>query len=58
MNKFLDTLIAASFASAGAFAADAKQDEKAAAPAAAASLADMKADKKARLCRAFFVSAV
>ena len=47
MNKLLATLIAATFASAGAFAADAKKDEKAAAPAAAASKADMKADKKA-----------
>lgn len=47
MNKLLATLIVASFATAGAFAADAKKDEKAAAPAAAASKADMKAaDKK------------
>ena len=46
MNKFLATLIAATFATAGAFAADAKKEEKAAAPAAAASKADMKADKK------------
>ena len=30
MNKFLATLIAATFATAGAFAADVKKDEKAA----------------------------
>ena len=47
MNKFLATLIAATFATAGAFAADVKKDEKAAAPAAAASKADKKEDKKA-----------
>ncbi len=47
MNKLLATLIAATFATAGAFAADAKKEEKAAAPAAAASKADKKEDKKA-----------
>lgn len=47
MNKLLATLIAATFATAGAFAADAKKEEKAAAPAAAASKADKKDDHKA-----------
>ena len=47
MNKLLATLIAATFATAGAFAADVKKEEKAAAPAAAASKADKKEEKKA-----------
>ena len=47
MNTLLATLIAATFATAGAFATDVKKDEKAAAPAAAASKADKKDDKKA-----------
>ena len=50
MNKLLGTLTAATFATAGAFAADAKKEEEAAAPvaAAAASKADAKAaDQKA-----------
>ena len=49
MNKLLAALIATAFATTGAFAADAKKDEKAAAaPAAAASKADAKKeDKKA-----------
>ena len=47
MNKTLAALIAAAFATTGAFAADAKKDEKAAAaPAAAASKADAKKDDK------------
>ena len=47
MNKLLTALTIAAFASTGAFAADAKKEDKAAAPAAAASKADAKADKKA-----------
>ena len=47
MNKFLAALALAAFATTGAFAADAKKEDKAAAPAAAASKADAKADKKA-----------
>ena len=48
MNKFLTALSIAAFATTGAFAADAKKEEKAAAPTAAASKADVKAaDKKA-----------
>jgi len=47
MNKFIAALAVAAFATTGAFAADAKKDEKAAAPAAAASKADKKEDKKA-----------
>ena len=47
MNKILAALIAAAFATTGAFAADAKKGEKAAAaPAAAASKADAKKDDK------------
>ena len=48
MNKLLTALTIAAFATTGAFAADAKKEEKADAPAAAASKADVKAaDKKA-----------
>jgi hypothetical protein len=48
MNKLLTALTIAAFATTGAFAADAKKDEKAATPAAAASKASVKAaDKKA-----------
>ncbi len=50
MNKFLTALSIAAFATTGAFAADAKKEDKAAAPAAAASKADAKAaDKKAAM---------
>jgi hypothetical protein len=54
MNKLLTALTIAAFATTGAFAADAKKEEKAAAPAAAASKADAKAampaaDKKAAM---------
>ena len=47
MNKLLTALTIAAFATTGAFAADAKKEEKAAAAAPAASKADAKADKKA-----------
>ncbi len=49
MTKLFATLIAAAFVSTGAFAADAKKDEKAVAAAPAASKADAakKDDKKA-----------
>ncbi len=47
MTKLLAALSLAAFAATGAFAADAKKEDKAAAPAAAASKADAKADKKA-----------
>ncbi|MBL8350111.1 MAG: hypothetical protein JNL87_07320 [Burkholderiaceae bacterium] len=47
MNKLFATLIAAAFVTTGAFAADAKKDEKAAAAAPAASKAEKKEDKKA-----------
>ena len=49
MNKFLTALSIAAFATTGAFAADAKKEDKAAAaaPAPAASKAAAKADKKA-----------
>lgn len=47
MNKFVAALALAAFATTGAFAADAKKDDKAAAPAAAASKADAKKDAKA-----------
>lgn len=48
MNKFIAALAVAAFATTGAFAADAKKDEKAAAPAAAASKAvAKKVDTKA-----------
>ncbi|MES2717353.1 MAG: hypothetical protein V4795_16420 [Pseudomonadota bacterium] len=46
MTKLLAALSIAAFAATGAFA-QAKKEEKAAAPAAAASKADAKADKKA-----------
>jgi len=46
MNKLLATLIAAAFVTTGAFAADAKKDEKAAAATPAASKADAKKDDK------------
>ena len=46
MTKFIAALAVAAFATTGAFAADAKKDEKAAAPAAAASKADAKKDDK------------
>ena len=46
MTKFIAALALAAFATTGAFAADAKKDEKAAAPAAAASKADAKKDAK------------
>ena len=46
MTKFIAALALAAFATTGAFAADAKKDEKAAAPAAAASKADAKKDDK------------
>jgi hypothetical protein len=58
MNKLLATLIAATFATAGAFAADVKKEEKAAAPTAAAAKADVKAaDKKAPAAPAAAASA-
>ena len=47
MNKLLAALISVAFATAGAYAADAKKEDKAAAPAAAASKADKKEHKKA-----------
>ncbi len=47
MNKFVAALALAAFATTGAFAADAKKEDKAAAPAAAASKADAKKDVKA-----------
>ena len=47
MNKFLTALSIAAFATTGAFAADAKKEDKAAAAAPAASKAAAKADKKA-----------
>ena len=57
MNKLLAALIVASFATVGAFAADAKKEEKAAAPAVA-SKADVKAaDKKAPAAPAAAASA-
>ena len=46
MTKFIAALALAAFATTGAFAADAKKDEKAAAPAAAASKSDAKKDDK------------
>ena len=47
MNKFLTALSIAAFATTGAFATDAKKEDKAAAAAPAASKAAAKADKKA-----------
>ncbi len=47
MNKFVAALALAAFATTGAFAADAKKDEKVAAPAPAASKADAKKPVKA-----------
>ena len=47
MNKFLTALSIAAFATTGAFAADAKKEDKAAAAAPVASKAAAKADKKA-----------
>jgi lysophospholipase len=46
MNKLLAALIVAAFATTGAFAADAKKDEKKAAPAAAAAPAAKKEEAK------------